>query len=208
MLFSRRRRDRYRDPGPQRGPRAASERRRSGLSPALTNKAAAVSGPTPKRSSSSGAVRTNSLSILSSSSAIWSSRPWIRRANEHSDALWAAMTGSPEREGRSLADSATSAATLKPFEATTELIGGGNQHGASARLLLTRAWRAERLATTRTRMASMAPSLDLEHFVARPPRACSSSLDRIERITSSTASALGSIRPVALDHLDVGSTQC
>jgi MFS family permease len=36
---------------------------------------------------------------------------------------------------------------------------------------LTRAWRAERLATTSTRMASTAPSLDLGLPVARPPRA-------------------------------------
>ena len=35
----------------------------------------------------------------------------------------------------------------------------------------------------------------------------SSGLDRIERIRFATASALGSIRPVDLDHLDVGSTQ-
>ena len=36
---------------------------------------------------------------------------------------------------------------------------------------LIRAPRAERLATTRTRTASMAPSLDLEMLLARPPRA-------------------------------------
>ena len=100
---------------PHRWAHAASEYRRSGLSPALINRAAAVSGPTPKRASSSGATASTSFSIRSSSSATSSSSPWIRWASEHSDALWAAITRSPERDGRSLAASAVSAATVMPL---------------------------------------------------------------------------------------------
>src|SRR5450631_1728998 len=78
-------------------------------------RAAAVSGPTPKRDNSSGAVITNRASIRWSSSAISSSSDWILRANELSDILWAAITGSPDRDARNRDASLTKTETVRPF---------------------------------------------------------------------------------------------
>ena len=54
---------------PHRWAQPASECNRSGLSPAVTSQAAAVSGPTPQTSRSSGTVAARSAAIRSSSSA-------------------------------------------------------------------------------------------------------------------------------------------
>ena len=60
-------------------------------------------------------MATRSASILASSSASSSSSAWIRCANEDSDALVAAVTGSGDRVGRSLVPSATRAGTERPL---------------------------------------------------------------------------------------------
>ena len=84
---------------PHRWAQAASERNRSGLSPAATSKAAALSLPTPYSDNSPGAVsarkRARSLSSsLRSASRARARRPRVRRA-----VLVAKMTGSPSGSG-------------------------------------------------------------------------------------------------------------
>src|SRR5271165_4760507 len=153
---------------PHRWAQAASECSRPGLSPAATRRAAAVSGPTPKRAISSGAVAKSSVVILSSRSPSSASRTWTRWANEHSAALVAAVTGSGALLARRSAHSATKAVTVRPFRRERSSSGAVNTRWRIWTMAFTRAWRAERLATTSTRMASTPPSLDLHAPAARP----------------------------------------
>ena len=55
---------------PHRAAKDASERMRSGLSPAVMSSAAAVSAPTPRAASSAGLARAQSWLIWVSSSSI------------------------------------------------------------------------------------------------------------------------------------------
>ena len=72
---------------------------------------------------------------------------------------------------------------------------------------LARAWRAERLATTRTRIASTAPSLDLG-LPARPTaQGGPGGFDGVEGIGLAAATALLSVRSVDLDDLDAHPAQ-
>ncbi len=192
---------------PHRWAQAASECSRSGLSPALTKRAAAVSGPTPKRASSSGAAASTSFSMRSSSSAISSSSPWIRRANEHSDALWAAITASPERDGRSLAASATSAATAQALQATTQLVGGGDHQMAHLGQRLDPGPSGRALGHDEDPDGLDGPVLGLRDALGPAAEGGPSRLDGVEGIGLATASALGPVGPVDLDHLDVCSAQ-
>src|ERR1019366_2455578 len=153
---------------PHRWAQAASEWRRSGLSPAATRSEAAVSGPTPKRAMRSGAVARSRDSIFSSSSAISRSRPWIRWANDERDALVAAVTVSADFVARNFAPSATSAVTDRPFMREWSWSGAVIPKWRIWTMAFTLAWRAERLATTRTRIASTGPSLVLPTPDARP----------------------------------------
>src|SRR5664280_690954 len=147
---------------------AASEWSRSGLSPAATRSVAAVSGPTPNRASRSGAVAMSSDSIFSSNSATSASRDWTRWASEESDALVAAVNGSADRVGRSFAASPTSAVTDRPFRREWSWSGAVNPRWRIWTMAFTLAWRAERLATIRTRIDSTGPSLVLPTPDARP----------------------------------------
>ena len=72
---------------------------------------------------------------------------------------------------------------------------------------LTRAWRAERLATTRTRMASTAPSLDFGLPVARPPRAARAASTASRGSDLPLLPALLAIRSVDLDDFDTRAAQ-
>ncbi len=85
----------------------------------------------------------------------------MRWASEDKEALVAAVTGSGDRVGRSLVPSATRAGTDRPLRRQRSCSGAVKPRWRIWISALTRAWRAERLATTRTRMASTAPSLDL-----------------------------------------------
>src|ERR1039457_1848648 len=131
---------------PHRWAQAASEWRRSGLSPAATSSAAAVSGPTPNRARRSGAVASKRDSIFSSSSAISASRAWTRWANEESDVLVAAVTVSVDLVGRNLIPSVTSSVTVRPLRRQWSCSGAVNPRWRIWTRAFTRAWRAERLA--------------------------------------------------------------
>ena len=93
---------------PHRWAQAASEWSRSGLSPAATKSEAAVSGPTPKRASRSGAVaQEQRLDLLVEVGELGIESPGPGGPVNDSDALVAAVTGSGDRVDRSLALSAT-----------------------------------------------------------------------------------------------------
>ena len=106
----------------QTGP-GASECSRSGLSPAATTSAAAVSGPTPKRSNRSGTLATRRASIRSSSAASSRSSASMRCASDDSDDLVAAVTGSGERVGRA-GPFSDEGRHRQPFEANAAALGG------------------------------------------------------------------------------------
>ena len=72
---------------PQRWAQAASDRRRSGLSPAATSRVAAVSMPMPKISSIPGAVTVTSSARSSSRDAASASRSCTRRPRLESTVL-------------------------------------------------------------------------------------------------------------------------
>ena len=80
----------------------------------------------------------------------------------------AAVTGSVDRVGRNCALSVTRADTLRPFSRECSWSGAVNPRWRIWVMALTRAWRAERLATTNTRMASIDPSLVLAEPDALP----------------------------------------
>ena len=119
----------------------------------------------------------------------------------------AAVTGSGDRVGRSLVPSATSAGTERPFRRQRSCSGAVKPRWRIWMRALTRAWRAERLATTSTRMASTAPSRDLG-LPARPTAQCGpGGFDGIEWVGLAAASPLLSVGPVDLDDLDAGPAQ-
>jgi hypothetical protein len=72
---------------------------------------------------------------------------------------------------------------------------------------LTRAWPAERLATTRTRMASTAPSRDLGLPIARPLSAARAASTASRGVGLARPPALLSVRSVDFDDLYAGSAQ-
>ena len=101
-------------------------------------------------------------SIFSSSSASSRSRLWTRWASEESDALVAAVTGSGDLVDRSLAAiSHQRSSTERPFRRERSWSGAVIPRCRIWTMAFTRACRAERLATTKTRMASTGPSLVL-----------------------------------------------
>ena len=116
----------------------------------------------------------------------------------------AAVTGSDDLVDRSLAASATSAVTERPFRREWSWSGAVIPRWRIWTMAFTRACRAERLATTRTRMASTGPSLVLPAPEARPLMAAraastaSSGSDlpwlrrdcRLGRLTSTTSTPL------------------
>ena len=69
----------------------ASERSRSGFSPAVTRSSPALAVPTPSSLSRSGASSSTSGAMKRSSSAISSSRSRIRRARDFSESLVATV---------------------------------------------------------------------------------------------------------------------
>ena len=119
-----------------------------------------MSGPTPKRASRSGAVARG---------ATRSSRPVGELPIETLDPVGQRgerrLGGRGHRIGRSggseLAASATRAVTVRPFRREWSWSGAVIPRWRIWTMALTRACRAERLATTRTRMASTGPSLVL-----------------------------------------------
>ncbi len=72
---------------------------------------------------------------------------------------------------------------------------------------LTRAWRAERLATTRTRMASTAPSLDLGLAARSTTQGGPGGFDGVEGVGLAAAPALLAVGSVDLDDLDASPAQ-
>ena len=72
---------------------------------------------------------------------------------------------------------------------------------------LTRAWRADRLATIRTRMASTAPSLELALARTLPDRAARAAWTGIDRVGLALATTVLAVVPIDLDHLDPGSSE-
>src|ERR1017187_6738669 len=191
---------------PQRWAQAASEWRRSGLSPAAITSAAAVSGPTPKRSRSSGTVATSSASIRSSSSANSSSRELIRFASEESDALVSA-----ERVGR------TGRPKLDPFghqSRDTQTLQSASQlvRGRVAQV----AHLDQSFDSSLTGRA-LGHDQDADRFdgtvsglrTAGGPTAegSSSGFDGVEGIGLATAASLVTVGTIHLDHGDARSAQ-
>ena len=72
---------------PHRAAKDASDLMRSGLSPAATNKAAAVSGPIPVVANSAGLARAQRWLIWVSSSPISAVRVWYLRAKRRRTCL-------------------------------------------------------------------------------------------------------------------------
>jgi hypothetical protein len=95
------------------GRRCHSLRNRSGLSPAATIRAPAVSGPRPGRVMRSGAVASTSGRSTASSSAISTSRSWILLANDRM-ASFVALATSVRPLGRNPAALSTSRQALRP----------------------------------------------------------------------------------------------
>ena len=110
---------------PHRWAQAASERRRSGLSPAATSKAAAVSMPTPKSPSIFGAVAEHELveQLIDSSGLFFKGEDATSQAGERNlggleNRVASGSRAHGGRLGRERFDGQT-------FQATSQLVRGG-----------------------------------------------------------------------------------
>ena len=112
----------------------------------------------------------------------------------------AAVNGSADRVGRSFAASPTNAGTVRPFRRQWSWSGAVNPRWRIWVMAFTLAWRAERLATISTRMASTGPSCLAG---PRSPAADGGTgrLDRIEGVGLTVVAAGLAVRPIDLDNL-------
>src|ERR687897_647925 len=180
---------------PHRCAHAASERNLPGLSPAATNKVAAVSTPTPCTSSRLGAVAATSGARSASMVASSSSRAKTRRPRMRMAVLVAVITGSPPARERSPAATPARWSRLAPRIRSRSSSGAVNPRWRIWLSDLILVERADRFATTSARMASTLPSRVLPAPWARPDSAARA---------ASTASA-GSDLPVRRRALRVGA---
>ncbi len=148
--------------------KAASERSRWGLSPAVTSSCPATSGPMPGRASRSGAAvvssgaRVVSRSLISVVSCLW------RRARDRSAVLVALVGSAVSPLGRSRAQALIRAAAVRPRSCSRDGAGA-----VTIRLLIwlivwVRALMALLRATRRARIASTGPSWVFGTVAARP----------------------------------------
>ena len=138
---------------------------------------------------------------MASSSAISASRSAKRCAKEESDALVAEVTTSGERVGRKPWAAATKAAMGRPLSLLWSWSGALKVNWRIWPSALIRAPRAERLATTRTLMASTEPSLLLAVPWALPDCAARG-LERVEGIGLAALSAGLTVLAVHFDDMD------
>src|ERR671918_704832 len=156
---------------PHRCAHAASERNLPGLSPAATNKVAAVSTPTPCTSSRLGAVAATSGARSASTVASSSSRAKTRRPRTRMAVLVAVVTGSPPARERSPAATPARWSRLTPRIRSRSSSGAVNPRWRIWLSDLILVERADRFATTSARIASTLPSRDLPAPWARPDSA-------------------------------------
>ena len=109
---------------PQRWAQVASDRRRSGLSPAVTSRVAVVSMPTPKSSSILGAVVDQLGEELVDARRFVLESKHPTSEGRPKTPWWRKRPGRPEERGRMAAVSATRIGGRQAFQTASELVGG------------------------------------------------------------------------------------
>jgi hypothetical protein len=140
--------------------KAASERSRSELLPATTNRVAAVVGPTPKASTRVGAIDRVSRSI-SAFRFRTSSLRWRYRQARERRVYFAAALGSSRREGRKFLHLFVRALVVRPSSVSRSLAGAVTTRAFIWLPAWVRDFTAESLALLSIRIISTSPSPDL-----------------------------------------------
>ena len=192
---------------PHRAAKDASLRSRSGLSPAATSSAAAVSAPMPQAPSSAGLARSHRRRSSASRCLICAVRAWWRRARQRSARLAAERTRSPCVSGRIRAQAATVRAVFSARRRS--LTGSGAGHDDSVDLVGGDGAGLDRGAARHTQGPDR-----LDASVGALGHHCGTAVERgpcrwlrVDGVGLAAAAAHLAVRAVRIDDVDAGSRE-